>query len=168
MQSWLSTYTILCPDVKMGDKNPTPTWWDDLRCTEVHSTGCLLCVVTWGRCLPPLIPRLSFCMAWWNLIPSHLSCLGCESSLHPVYPVCVCHPPTGYLVTISFNKPTVSVSQYLHAQVTPLPQKIYLKFDELFLLGNLQILIFWDFSWLSLAKLVESELADKKKQVYFI
>lgn len=104
----------------------------------------------------------------YGLMKSHairLSCLGCESSLHPVYPVCVCHPPTASQWPSHLTN-RLLLFHNIYTQVTP--QKIYLKFDELFLFGNLQILIFLDSSWLSVVKIVESELADKKRQVYFL
>lgn len=163
MQSLLSTYHI----VSWGEDGRQKPNTYLMGWSEVHRGAQLrLFIVQWGHCLPPLIPRLSFCMAWWNLMPSRLSCLGCESSLHPVYPVCVYHPPTASQWPSHLTN-RLLLFHNIYTQVTP-PKKIYLKFDELFLSGNLQILIFLDSSWLSVTKIVESELADKKRQVYFI
>lgn len=162
MQSPLSTYHI----VSWGEDGRQKPNTYLMGWSEVHrGAQRRLFIVTWGHCSPPLIPRLSFCMAWWNLSRPFVMPRMWVLPSSGVSRMCM--PPTHrFPVAISFNKPTVTVSQYLHSSNPP--PKIYLKFDELFLSGNLQILIFLDSSWLSVAKIVESELADKKRHVYFL
>lgn len=51
-----------------------------------------------------------FWVAWWNLVPS---CQGCEASICPMYPRCMCYPPVTHLVAVLVIRLTFMESQCL-------------------------------------------------------